>query len=229
MSTSTAARAQTRGFTLIELLVALFIAALMFAMGYGAINQALQNRGTIRQHQEKLVALETTMQIMEQDFVQLAPRPVRQPVGDGYLPCLQGGPASDTSDTPDTSDTSDTSVPLVVLTRGGWSNSTGVQRSELERVAYVFDNGTLVREHWNVLDATLSSAPIKRNLLKRLRSVTFRYLQPATRSWVNTWPSAGAPLGGGVDSYYRLRPMAVEVTLDTKDWGKIVRIFEIAR
>src|SRR6185312_16280855 len=99
MTTSTAARARIRGFTLIELLVALFISALMFAMGYGAINQALQNRGSIRQHQEKLVALETTMQIMEQDFVQLAPRPVRQPVGDGYLPCLQGGPASQTSDT----------------------------------------------------------------------------------------------------------------------------------
>lgn len=229
MSTSTAARADIGGFTLIELLVALFIAALMFAMGYGAINQALLNRGSIRQHQEKLVALETTMRVMEQDFVQLAPRPVRQPVGDGYLPCLQGGPASETADTPDTSDSSDTSAPLVVLTRGGWSNSTGVPRSELERVAYVYEDGTLVREHWNVLDATLSSAPIKRNLLKRLRSVTFRYLQPATRSWVNTWPTAGAPLGGSVDSYYRLRPMAVEVTLDTKDWGKIVRIFEIAQ
>ena len=229
MSTSTAVRARIGGFTLIELLVALFIAALMFAMGYGAINQALQNRGSIRQHQEKLVALETTMRVMEQDFVQVAPRPVRQPDGNGYLPCLQGGPASETSDTPDTSDTSGTSTPLVVLTRGGWSNSTGVQRSELERVAYVYDDGTLIREHWNVLDATLSSAPIKRNLLKRLRSVTFRYLQPATRSWVNTWPSAGAPLGGGIDSYYRLRPLAVEVTLDTKDWGKIVRIFEIAQ
>src|SRR6185312_16555759 len=226
----TALRPRLRGFTLIELLVALFISALMFAMGYGAINQALQNRGSIRQHQEKLVALETTMQIMEQDFVQLAPRPVRQPVGDGYLPCLQGGPASQTSDTPDTSDTSDASVPLVVLTRGGWSNSTGVPRSELERVAYVFDNGTLVREHWNVLDATLSSAPIKRNLLKHLRGVTFRYLQPATHTWVDTWPSAGAAPGGNVsDSYYRLRPMAVEVTLDTKDWGKLERVFEIAQ
>ncbi|HEX5462357.1 MAG TPA: type II secretion system minor pseudopilin GspJ [Steroidobacteraceae bacterium] len=229
MSTGTALRLGVRGFTLIELLVALFIAALMFAMGYGAINQALQNRGTIQQHQAKLVALESAMQVMEQDFVQLAPRPVRQPVGDGYLPCLQGGPASATSDTPDTSDTSDTSAPLVVLTRAGWSNSTGVQRSELERVAYVLDDGTLVREHWNVLDATLSSAPIKRNLLKNLRNVTFRYLQPTTRAWVTTWPTAGAPLGGGLDAYYRLRPMAVEVTLDTKDWGKIVRIFEIAQ
>src|SRR6185437_15447994 len=32
---------RSRGFTLIELLVALFIAAVMFAMGYGAIHQAL--------------------------------------------------------------------------------------------------------------------------------------------------------------------------------------------
>jgi general secretion pathway protein J len=232
-------RCRHTGFTLLELLVALFIAAVMFAMGYGAINQALQSRGSISQHQQKLLALETAMRVMEQDFVQLAPRPVRQPVGDGYLPCLQGNPSSDSSDTAspsapsssDTSDSTDTAAPLVTLTRNGWSNPTGVQRAELERVAYVLDKGTLVREHWNVLDATLSSAPIKRNLLKHLRGVSFRYMQPATHTWVDTWPSAGSSQGGGIDpsSYYRQRPMAVEVTLDTKDWGKLVRIFEIAQ
>src|SRR6185437_14918522 len=68
-------RRNSRGFTLIELLVALFIAAVMFAMGYGAINQALTTRGSIRRHQENLVQLEMAMRIMEQDFVQLAPRP----------------------------------------------------------------------------------------------------------------------------------------------------------
>ena len=243
------AQANVRGFTLIELVVAVFIALLMAAMGYGAINQAMQSRGSIREHQEKLLALETTMRVMEQDFVQLAPRPVRQPVGEGWVPCLVGKPSSDMSDTPaptdnasdtsdtsdtfdtsDTSDTSDTLTPLVTLTRNGWSNPTGVPRPELQRVAYVFENGTLVREHWNVLDATLSSAPIKRNLLKHLRGVSFRYLQPATHTWVDNWPSAGAAAAGNVsDSYYRLRPMAVEVTLDTKDWGKLVRIFEVAQ
>ena len=117
------------------------------------------------------------------------------------------------------------------MTRNGWSNPTGIPRSELQRVAYVFNNGTLVREHWNVLDATLSDTPIKRNLLKHLRSVSFRYLQPATHTWVDTWPGAGTLQGGGIDpsSYYRQRPMAVEVTLDTKEWGKLVRIFEIAQ
>jgi general secretion pathway protein J len=237
-----ASRRTPRGFTLIELLVALFIAAVMFAMGYGAINQALRSRGSIRQHQQSLLQLETAMRVIEQDFVQLAPRPVRSPDGNGYLPCLQGGSMSATSDTSDnsagsgesndsdtsssdTSDASDTGTPLVALTRGGWSNPTGVQRTELERVAYVLDNGTLVREHWNVLDATLSDSPVKRNLLKHLRGVTFRFFVPQTRSWVNTWPSSPP---AGDDPSYRTRPEAVEVTLDTKQWGKIARIFEMA-
>lgn len=237
---ATRAQADPRGFTLIELLVALFIAAVMFAMGYGAINQALQNRGAIRRHQENLVQLETAMRVIEQDFVQLAPRPVRDPVGDGWVACLQGNPPSDASDTSDTStasgssaasdtsDTANTSSALVILTRNGWSNPTGLQRPELERVAYVLDNGTLMREHWNVLDPTLSSTPIKRNLLKHLRSVTFRYMS-ITRSWVDTWPPASVSGQGSMDSNYRLRPMAVQVTVDSKDWGKIVRIFEIAQ
>jgi len=219
------------GFTLIELLVALFIAAIMFAMGYGAIDQALRNRGSIREHQKSLVDLETAMSVMEQDFVQLAPRPVRDPLGESYLPCLQGGPMSDSSAaaaSDDAGDESDTAAPLVVLTRNGWSNPTGLPRPELERVAYVFDNGTLVREHWNVLDATLSSTPVKRNLLKHLRSVSFRYMS-TQRAWVDTWPPAPLGVGGAADSYYRLRPLAVEVTLDTKQWGKIVRIFETAQ
>lgn len=206
-------RRRGRGFTLIELLVALFIAALMFAMGYGAINQALRSRGSIRHHQQDLLELQTAMRVIEQDFVQLAPRPVRQPLGDGWLPCLLA---------------SSTSQPLVTLTRGGWSNPTGLQRTELERVAYVFDNGTLVREHWNVLDATLSSTPVKLNLMKRLKSVTFSFMTGDTRQWVDQWPTPTSSSLAGQDAYYRLRPIAVEVTFDTKEWGKVVRVFEIA-
>ena len=50
-----------------------------------------------------------------------------------------------------------------------------------------------------------------------------------TRSWVDTWPPAGSGGQGAQDFYYRMRPMAVQVTVDSKDWGKIVRIFEIAQ
>ena len=228
---------RARGFTLIELLVALFIAAVMFAIGYGAINQALQNRGTIRRHQQSLVQLESAMQIMEQDFVQVAPRPVRDPGGETHQACLIGQVASDASDTSDassgsaTSDAtddsdSDTAIPLVTLTRGGWSNPIGEPRTELERVAYVLDNGTLVREHWNVLDATLSSLPVKRNLLKHVRSVSFQYMS-MTHSWVDNWPPAATGGENVADSLFRMRPLAVQVILDTEQWGRITRIFEI--
>jgi general secretion pathway protein J len=226
---------RARGFTLIELLVALFIAAVMFAIGYGAINQALQNRGTIRRHQQSLVQLESAMQIMEQDFMQIAPRPVRDPGGNGYDACLVGQPSSDSSDTTDASSAStpsdtddsdsDAATPLVIMTRAGWSNPIGEPRTELERVAYVLDNGTLVREHWNVLDATLSSLPVKRNLLKHVRSVSFQYMG-ITRSWVDNWPPAATSGENVQDSLYRMRPLAVQVTLDTEQWGRITRIFE---
>jgi general secretion pathway protein J len=217
-----------RGFTLIELLVALFIAAVMFAIGYGAINQALQNRGTITRHQQSLVQLESAMQIMEQDFVQIEPRPVRNPGGNGFVPCLLSGQASDASDASDTTDDSDsdTAIPLVQLTRGGWSNPIGEPRTELERVAYVMDNDTLVREHWNVLDGTLSSLPVKRNLLKHVRSVSFQYMS-ITHSWVDNWPPTATSGENIADSLDRVRPLAVQVTLDTQQWGRITRIFEV--
>ncbi len=215
------ARRGARGFTLIELLVALFIAAVMFAIGYGAISQALRNRGAIRRNQRQLLALQSALRVMEQDFVQLAPRPIRSPEGQGWLPAMLATPAgSGSSD----SDSGSAAPALVQLTRAGWSNPIGVQRPELERVAYVLDHGTLIREHWNVLDPTLSDLPVKRNLLRHLRSVRFRYLN-ATRQWVTQWPPT--QVGEASDSDYRMRPLAVQVTLDTRQWGRIVRIFEI--
>lgn len=242
------------GFTLIELLVALFIAAIMFAIGYGTIAQAMHNRGRIRAEQRELLALQTTVLIMEQDFVQLAPRPIRSPEGEGWLPAIVGAPTSaDAGSDTDTGSDSDTGstdmsgantadagpamddssdagdagpVPLVQLTRGGWSNPTGVQRPELERVAYVLDHGTLIREHWNVLDPTLSDQPVRRNLLQHLRSVRIRYLD-FNHQWLTQWPPL-SPGGTVTDTALRTRPLAVEITLDTRNWGRIVRIFEVA-
>jgi len=81
-----------QGFTLIELLVALFITAVIFTMGYGAINQALKSRDALQQQQERLVAVQNAVRILVQDFTQLVPRPVRDVLGQSSLPCLMGNP-----------------------------------------------------------------------------------------------------------------------------------------
>ena len=52
-------RARSGGFTLLELLVAMFIAAIIFAMGYGTINQAVKNRTGLQEQQKKLLELQT--------------------------------------------------------------------------------------------------------------------------------------------------------------------------
>ena len=69
-------------------MVALFITAILFAMGYGAINQALTHRGAIEEQQARLLAVQTTMRVLAQDFGQLAARPVRDPIGDTWQPAL---------------------------------------------------------------------------------------------------------------------------------------------
>jgi general secretion pathway protein J len=205
-----------RGFTLIELAVALFIAALMFAMGYAAINQGLTSHDSLKQQQAHLLQLQNAVRVLEQDFVQAAPRPVRQAVGDETSqPAILGG-------VPGTQ-------PVVALTRDGWSNPRGLQRPGLQRVAYFLENNTLRREYWTVLDPTLTSTTLKHDLLEHVKTFTIRYLDQ-NRQWQEQWPPLTNTVMAGptVESSLRQRPLAVEITLDTEDWGKIVRIIEIA-
>jgi len=207
---------RNRGFTLIELLVALFIAAVMFAMGYGTLKQALTSHDALKQEQAHLLELQTAVRLLEQDFVQLAPRPVRQPVGDEPAqPALQGGAPG--------------TQPVVALTRDGWANPKGLQRTGLQRVAYYLENGTLRREYWTVLDPTLASTTARRELLKHVKSFSIRYMD-VNHQWQEQWPPATSAvlIGTPLEMTLRERPLAVEITLDTEDWGKIVRIIEIA-
>jgi general secretion pathway protein J len=204
--------ARSRGFTLLELLVALFIAAIMFAMGYSALNQALNSRTSVKGHQDQLGQLTTTIRTMEQDLVQLAPRPVRAPTGYTWQPALSANP---------------TMQPQLTLTHGGWNNPTGLQRPGLQRVAYILDKGTLTREYWNELDVIQTSVPYKRELLTHVKSLELRYMD-ASHNWQTQWPPVqGAAAGPAAELALRQRPIAVEITLDTEDWGKIVRLLEI--
>jgi general secretion pathway protein J len=235
------ASSNAEGFTLIELMVALFITAIIFAVGYGGINQALKNHAQVKEHQDRLSEVETAVRIMVQDFSELSARPIRDQLGQNWQACIvtptpdalsdslsstatSSAPAPPDDD--DDTDTDDSSPPpddggpdLVAFTRGGWANPAGIQRPTLERVSYRFANGILRRMHWTVLDGTEASVPVRRDVLTHVKSVTFRFMNDA-RQWVNQWPALGT-------SSLRTRPFAVEITLDLEDWGKIVRVIEV--
>src|SRR5215471_13351063 len=77
-----------RGFTLIELMVAVFITAVLFAIGYGAVNQAVKNREGLEQQQDRLNVIQSAMRTIAQDVNQLAMRPIRDPNGNDLLPVI---------------------------------------------------------------------------------------------------------------------------------------------
>ncbi|MGB8325947.1 MAG: type II secretion system minor pseudopilin GspJ [Steroidobacteraceae bacterium] len=196
-----------RGFTLIELIVAIFIAAIVFALGYGGVNQALRDRDALSANQARLNALQTAVRVLVQDFSQVAPRPVRDPVGSSSEPVLRTDAAA-----------------IVVFTRMGWANPAGVQRSALQRVRYVLEDHVLRREHWRVLDATLDSQPVRRDLLDRVQAIKLRFMDGA-REWRADWPPAGVTPGNA--AALRTLPLAVEITLDLEDYGTVMRVVEV--
>lgn len=196
-----------RGFTIIELMVAMLITAIVFALGYGSLNQALANRETITARAGRLQALQATVRGLVQDFSQLAPRPVRDPLGGDHIPALLGASSQAT------------------LTRGGWMNPAGVPRAALQRVRYVLEDGKLYREQWAVLDATLAPLPTRRLLLDGVRAFSLRYKNDG-RTWQTDWPPP-ASSGTRTEQELRWRPIAVEVTLELEDWGTIVRLVEV--
>lgn len=201
--------ARLAGFTLIELLVAVLVSAIMLAMAFGAINQALNNREAIEAQQDRLTDMQKTLRLLAQDFAQLAPRPVREPAGDGWQPALRADQRG---------------TELVVLTRGGWANPAGIQRPALQRVAYELEDGTLRRLHWVVLDGTLSDQPVRRDLLTRVSSVAFRFMNNG-KQWQDQWPPPVNP--GNPEANLRVRPIAVEITVELEDFGRIVRLIEV--
>ena len=52
----------------------MFIAAMMFAIGYGAINQALLDRDALNVSQERVTEIQRGMRVVAQDFAQMVAR-----------------------------------------------------------------------------------------------------------------------------------------------------------
>jgi general secretion pathway protein J len=199
---------RARGFTLIELMVAMAIFAILASLAYGVLNQTLLNSEILTEKMERLKAIQKTMRVISDDFLQLAPRPVRGELGERYGASLT---------------TDFQSVYALELTRGGWSNLIVLPRGTMQRAAYRLEENELIRYHWNVLDRTLNNQPIAVVLLDDVDAVAFRFLQPSGE-WIEQWPppSMPGPLG------LKQRPRAVQVVVSLLGEGEISRLIEVA-
>jgi general secretion pathway protein J len=196
------------GFTLIEMLVALLILAIMSALGYNTYRSASIAALRAKESLDRTREIEFGLRIMAQDFTQAVPRPIRDPLGTTREPSLRAGLGKPT---------------LVDLTRGGWSNTAGMQRSTLQRVSYQLVGDTFKRSYLTVLDPTQNTVPVVQDLLTGVTKVTLSYLD-ANQVWNTQWPPATLISSESLWT----RPVAVEIIIEFKDWGRVRRLVEIA-
>jgi general secretion pathway protein J len=244
-------RKPSRGFTLIELLVALLILGIMSALGYGSYRAARISAERTEESLKRTREIEFGMRILVMDIAQMVPRPVRDPLGQSRLPALLGrqgnGTSAGASDGNSLSGSSSssgmqfnsgpgfqssfssglgnstTSLPLIDLTRGGWSNTAGQQRSTLQRVSYALVNDVLKRSYQTALDTMQGTKPQVQDVFSGVKTIQFRYMD-SNQAWQNQWP----PTSLGLPDSLWTRPTAVEVTVEFKDWGRVRRLIEVA-
>lgn len=196
------------GFTLLEVLIAIAIFVVVGTLAMGGYNELVKQSEIVERSNARTRAVQNAVQRMVQDFATLEPRPIREPLGEAFRPALRADARSEQ---------------LAELTRSGWSNPSGLPRSTLQRVAYRLDeDGRLRRDYWYVLDRTLALEPVSTVLIDHVEEVRLRFMDNNGR-WHEQWP----PLGYSAPDAQRLRPIAVEITLELEDWGEITRLVEV--
>jgi general secretion pathway protein J len=193
---------------LLEVLVAIAIFAFVGVMALSGYTQLQKQTEYQQQRLERVREVQRAVQTLSQDLTQIEPRSIREPIGDQHIPAVLAGESVEYK---------------IEFTRAGWTNTAGLARPTLQRVAYRLDQDGLWRDHWRVLDRTQTSEPVRVRLLSGVRTVTFRFLSPS-REWIDRWPQPG----GNPAEQERARPAAVEVTLELEDWGQIRRVVEVA-
>lgn len=199
-------RFRESGFTLLELVVAIAIFGLMSAMAYGGLNSVLKTRDHADLQADRLAEVQKAFTIIGRDVEQAINRPARDNYGGEMLPLLGGGYGS----------------AVLELSRNGRRNPMGQLRSSLQRVAYQLADGELQRQSWRVLDRSIDSEPQTARLLTKVKTVELRFMNK-DHEWEPQWPSI-TTLPGDPPTL----PLAVEMTLELEDWGRLSRILEVA-
>ena len=196
-------RQKSPGFTLLELLVSMSIFATLGLGAYQMLQTVADSHQRVRSSAEAFTGLNLAYSIIQRDFNQFAPRAVRDEYGE-VLPIIDF----------------ENEDYIIEFTRRGWRNPAGRQRSRLQRVAYSldFEEETLTRHFWKVLDRAEDSEPVSQILLEGVtdfRVTGFSGDEPAIdRDFVLEEEQVAAPL-------------AMEVVISTNALGESYRLFQM--
>lgn len=190
------------GFTLIEVLIAMAIFAMVGIASYSVFSAVTDSDIIGRERSAQINEIQRAMLVIERDLIQLAQRKIRI---EGDAP-KNGYIHSDDSQFEDT-------VNNLAFVRNGWRNpGLMIPRSDVQSVAYYFDDETnsIIRAHFNFVDAVPGEEHKTRTLLTKVDSLTFEFFDG--KDWKKTPSSADIP-------------PAIAVIVEHQDVGLIRRQF----
>ena len=197
MSNPSAINKSSRGFTLLEILIAMAIFAIMSVMAYSGLRVLLDARTATSLRSERLAELQTTLYWLGEDLAQTIARPVRDEYGTQETGSHGGA-------------NSGVSGELLSLSRSVPAWSAYQAGSQLQRISYRFEQGSLYRLAWTTLDRTQQSEYRRRKLID-LEQIRIRFFD---QDWTDNWSSGYAP-------------KALEIVFTINGLGDIKRLFFI--
>ncbi|MEQ9505760.1 MAG: type II secretion system minor pseudopilin GspJ [Hyphomonas sp.] len=178
------------GVTLVETLVALFVIALMTSAGAVMTSQSLRGARAVEARGDAAAEISIALGMLSSDLAAYAGRASQDAsltdpayAFAGYAPRHDGR--------------------ILVFVRNGWANPIGDTRSDLQRVEYRFQNGSLIRRSWSSPDPALGTPMVEQVLLSGLEDLDVRFGRQ--ESWSSEW------LATGTDA--EPPPQKVELTL----------------
>ncbi|WP_181919622.1 type II secretion system minor pseudopilin GspJ [Alkalilimnicola ehrlichii] len=166
-------------------------------VAYSGLQTTLTTRDQVQTQAARLTQMQRAFTIVQQDMTQAIDRSIRDRFGDPREPML-------------------TELDVLEWTRGGHPNPLGQTRSSMQRVAYLMEDGELIRQQWMALDQPYEPNIRDTVLLDNVESLSFRFLTD-DKEWLEDWPPA--------DPEARRLPRAVEMELELGDIGTVTRMF----
>ena len=199
-------RLAQRGFTLLEMVITIAIFAFIYVWVASFLGSALQGREQLKDSADEMERTQRAVTFLTLDFEQLINRPVRDPYGDPQ-PAILGRDN------------------YVEFTRLGWSNPFGLRkRSEMQRVVYTLEDGTLFRRYWPVLDTNVATEYQQDVLIDHVERFTVRYLDLTPQGewqWLELWPDVAM---SAVPVWQQRLPKSIELEIELEN-GDIVHRF----
>lgn len=190
----------SKGFTLLEILIALFIFTIVSMILVSALHTVMNSLIGTETNADQLRKLQSTLLVMSRDVEQIVYRPVLDTSGNEEAAFL-GTPR------------------MFTFTHLGYVNLTSANASRgMQRTRYFWEQNTLWRMTWPVLDQAPGTRAHTRSLLENVSEVRFQYLDQEGR-FQDNWPVEG--------QVSQQLPRAVRIILTISNWGKISQLYVV--